>query len=209
MKTPYQVVAYFCSELASYKLFVEISERNWIEENNRYTSSLFEDNETEAFRFSYRTDLSSKLNEDFPQLQRKSYLIMLVSIFEDFMNDLCRSIEFQMNLNISFNEFSGSGIERAKKYLSKLSPISLPVNGAEWQTIKKAQEIRNIVAHNAGHIDNQKHLKQLEIVKRNKNLEAEHYARTHLKIESLYILDLIDSMHNFSSKLLEECLKTI
>jgi hypothetical protein len=205
MKTPYQVVDYFCSELASYKLFIEISERNWLEEHDKYTSSLLENAEAEAARFNYRTDLSSKLNEEFPQYQRKSYLVMLVSIFEDFMNQLCRSVELQMDLKICFTDLGGSGIERAKKYLSKLSPLSLPVHGQEWQKIKDAQEIRNIIAHAAGHIDNRAHSKQFEIIKRNENLEAEYYARTHLKIESQYILNLVDSMHIFSCKLLKEC----
>jgi hypothetical protein len=131
MQVPYQVVAYFSVELDSYKLFIEMSERNWIEESERYTSSILEDDEPTLHRFNYRSDLASKLNDEFPQYQRKSYLIMLVSIFEDFMNHLCRSVEADLDIKASFTDFTGSGIERAKQYLSKLSSLSLPVSGKQ------------------------------------------------------------------------------
>jgi hypothetical protein len=205
MQTPRQVVAYFCFELDSYELFIEISERNWLEEHEKYIHSLLDDAEAELKRFNYRTDLSSKLNEELPQYQRKSHLIMLVSIFEDFMNQLCRSVEHHLNLKICFTDLDGAGIERAKKYLSKHSPLSLPVSGTEWNTIKEAQKIRNIIAHAAGHIDEKLHSKEISIIRRSKTLEAEYCARTHLKIEGQHILDLIASIKSFSSKLLEEC----
>ena len=114
-------------------------------------------------------DLASKLNDEFPQYQRKSYLIMLVSIFEDFMNQLCRSVEADLDIKASFTDFTGSGIERAKQYLSKLSTLSLPVSGKEWKHIKDAQAIRNVIAHAAGHIDKKAHAKQLKIIDCNDN----------------------------------------
>lgn len=207
MKIPYQVVAYFCEELDSYKLFIEMSERNWVEEYERYTSKLLDDDEPTLCRFNYRSDLSAKLSEDFPQYQRKSYLIMLVSIFEDFMNQLCRSVEVYQEIDISFNELNGSGIERAKKYLSKLSSLSLPTSGKEWKQIKDAQAIRNVIAHAAGHIDEKNHSEQLKIIKGSDSLEAEYYARTHLKINSHYVLELAEAMKIFSNKILKECEK--
>jgi hypothetical protein len=205
MQVPYQVVAYFSDELESYKLFIEMSERNWIEEFERYTSAELEDHELTLHRFYYRNDLSTKLSDDFPQYQRKSYLIMLVSIFEDFMNQLCRSVEAHLGLKMSFTDFNGFGIERAKQYLSKLSSISLPVSGKEWKLIKDAQAIRNVIAHAAGHIDEKAHLKQLKIIDNSQNLDSERYARTHLNIDNEYILNLISAMKGFSNKLLIEC----
>jgi hypothetical protein len=205
MQVPYQVVAYFSAELDSYKLFIEMSERNWIEECERYASPLLEDDEPTLHRFHYRSDLTTKLSEEFPQYQRKSYLIMLVSIFEDFMNQLCRSIEVHLGIKISFTDLCGTGIERAKKYLSKLSPISLPVSGKEWELIKEAQAIRNVIAHAAGHIDEKAHSKQLKIINSSENLEAEYYARIHLNIDGEYILNLANAMKMFSGKLLKEC----
>jgi uncharacterized protein YutE (UPF0331/DUF86 family) len=205
MQIPYQVVAYFSVELGSYKLFIEMSERNWVEELERYTLSILEDHEPTLHRFNYRNDLTSKLSDEYPQYQRKSYLIMLVSIFEDFMNQLCRSVEAHLELKASFTDFNGSGIERAKQYLSKLSSLSLPVSGKEWKLIRDAQAIRNIIAHAAGHIDKKAHLKQLKIINGSENLAAEYYARTHLNIDNEYILNLVGAMQDFSGKLLIEC----
>jgi len=207
MQVPYQVVAYFSVELDSYKLFIEMTERNWIEESERYTSSILEDDKPTLHRFNYRSDLASKLNDEFPQYQRKSYLIMLVSIFEDFMNQLCRSVEADLDIKASFTDFTGSGIERAKQYLSKLSSLSLPVSGKEWKQIKDAQAIRNVIAHAAGHIDKKAHAKQLKIIDCDENLEAEYYVRTHLNIDSEYVFSLITAMKVFTHKLLSECKK--
>lgn len=207
MQTPYQVVAYFLVELDSYKLFIEMSERNWIEELDRYKTSMLVDHEPTLHRFNYRNDLSAKLSDDFPQYQRKSYVIMLVSIFEDFMNQLCRSVEEDLDIKVSFTDLTGSGIERAKQYLSKLSSISLPVSGAEWGEIKKAQDMRNIIAHAAGHVDEKAHSKQLKTINDNNNLDVEYYARTHLKIDEKYALVLVAAMKKFTCNLLIECEK--
>lgn len=184
-----------------------MSERNWLEEFERYTSSILDDHEPTLHRFNYRNDLSSKLSDEYPQYQRKSYLIMLVSIFEDFMNQLCRSVESDLDIKASFTDFNGSGIERAKQYLSKLSPLSLPVTGREWGLIRDAQAIRNVIAHAAGHIDKKSHQKQLKIIDKSDNLDAEYYARIHLNIDSDYILNLVEAMKAFSGKLLAECEK--
>lgn len=207
MQVPCEVVAYFLEELDSYKLFIKMSERNWIEESERYTSSILEELEPKINRFNNRNDLASKLNDEFPQYQRKSYLIMLVSIFEDFMNQLCRSVEEDLDIKASFTDFTGSGIERSKQYLSKLSLLSLPVSGKEWKQIKDAQAIRNVIAHAAGHIGNKAHAKQLNIIDCNDNLEAEEFDRTHLNIDSEYVLNLVTAMKEFTDKLLAECEK--
>ncbi|PKG78717.1 hypothetical protein CXF80_10570 [Shewanella sp. Actino-trap-3] len=61
-------------------------------------------------------------------------------------------VEADLDIKASFTDFTGSGIERAKQYLSKLSSLS-PVSGTEWKQIKDAQAIRNVIAHAAGNID--------------------------------------------------------
>jgi hypothetical protein len=206
MKDPYQVVAYFSVELDSYKLFIKMSERNWEEELPRYYESLTrEDKDSMPHRFNYRRDLASKLGDEFPQYQRKSYLIMLISIFEDFMNQLCQSIEANFDIKASFTDFAGSGIERAKQYLSKLSPLSRPFSGAEWEQIKKAQAIRNVIAHAAGHIENYTNSKLFKIIDCSENLDARDYTRTHLIIKSEYLFEVISAMNSFANKLMEEC----
>jgi len=186
-----------------------MSERNWVEELDKYKYklSILEEHEPTFHRFNYRNDLTSKLSNDYPQYQRKSYLIMLVSLFEDFMNQLCRSVEVDLDIKVSFTDFTGSGIERAKLYLSKLSTLSLPVSGAEWTQIKDAQAICNVIAHAAGYIDKKTHSKQLKVIDWNDNLVVEQYARTHLNINSEYVFDLIIAMKIFTNKLLIACKK--
>ena len=63
-----------------------------------------------------------------------------------------------------------------------------------WNKIIDAQNIRNIVAHNAGHLDKEIHEKQLKIVVKSSNLDYEEYARVHLNIKQVYLLEVIEAM---------------
>lgn len=202
MKKPIQEVAYFFYELDAYKIFVEMSERHWIEEYEKYNLSLHTDNSELMHRFDYRSDLSANLSTEFPQYQRKSYLIMLLSIFEDFLNQLCISVKLEYKLNISYVDFAGKGIDRAKDYLNKATPLNFTANSKEWNKIKKAQLIRNIVVHAAGHMDPIKHKKELVIVSSEDFLESKSYARIHLLLSREYILELISDLKLLNKQLL-------
>jgi hypothetical protein len=204
MKKPIQMVYYFSHELDEYKTFVRMSERYWVEECEKYEQSQLEendDNDELLKRFDYRTDLSVYLESAFPQYQRKSYLVILLSMFEDFLNQLCMSVKSECHLNISYVDFAGSGVDRAKDYLRKTSPLGFPAYSSEWEKIKKAYAIRNVVVHAAGYIDPEKHKNQMVIVSADDYLDSESYARIHLVLSEEYIYELVSTLQSLCTQL--------
>ncbi len=200
---PVQVSNYFIRQLASFRDFIDLSERQWRAESALYKRSLNID-EYEALnwnRYSYRSDMAADVMQKFPQYQRQSQLIMVISLFEDYLNQLCLSFERANRLNIAVNDFKGSGIKRAKIYLEKAVGIPFPSDGDSWQRILDAQLIRNIVVHNGGHLDQIQHSKHLRVVEASDNLDAEVFARSHLIIESEYLPSLVSAMETHAEAL--------
>lgn len=190
-----QVSLYFLSDLEKFRIFVELSERHWSEELIKYNESDLETNEFICWdRYKYRNDLSAHFQEVFPQYQKQSFLLMLISFFEDYLNQLCHSFHFEKGLSCTLKGYSGSGIERAKNYLRKVAKIEVPTGTFSWSKVIEARDIRNVIAHNAGHLDEELHSKQLKIVAKNHNLNSHQFARVHLEITQVYVVEVIEAM---------------
>lgn len=195
MKKPDQVSLYFLSDLDKFRIFVELSERHWSEELIKYNESDLETNEFICWdRYKYRNDLSAHFQEVFPQYQKQSFLLMLVSFFEDYLNQLCHSFHFEKGLSCTLKDYSGSGLERAKNYLRKVAKIEVPTGTFSWSKVIEARDIRNVIAHNAGHLDEELHSKQLRIVAKNLNLNSHQFARVHLEVTQAYVFEVIEAM---------------
>ena len=202
MQKSEQVSPYFLYDLERFRIFVELSTRHWKEESIKYEQSDIETDERTCWdRYKYRTDLSAHFNEIFPQYQKQSYLLMLVALFEDYLNQLCNSLHFENEFCCSLKEYSGSGIERAKKYLIKIANVTVPTGTKGWSQIIEARNIRNTIAHNAGHLDPESHKKQMETVSKSQHLNSEKYKRIHLKIENGYLLEVIGAMEEVAKVL--------
>lgn len=99
-------------------------------------------------------------------------------------------------------DVGGSGIERAKNYLSNYAKMDFPDGTKEWQNITNSQTIRNVIVHPAGHLNANRHTKAINIVSAKHNLESESFARTHLVIEGSYLIELASDLENLCLKLL-------
>ncbi len=197
-----QVSLYFLSDLENFRIFVELSARHWSEELIRYNESDLEMNESVFWdRYKYRNDLGAHFQEVFPQYQKQSFLLMSVLLFEDYLNQLCHSFHFENALNCTLKDYGGSGIERAKSYLRKVAKIEVPTETPSWSKIVEARDIRNIIAHNAGHLDEELHSKQFKIVKKNLNLNSHQFARIHLEVTQMYIYEVLDAMTSVAKDL--------
>lgn len=195
MQKPDQISLYFLSDLEKFRIFVELSERHWSEELIKYNESDLETNEFICWdRYKYRNDLSAHFQEVFPQYQKQSFLLMLISFFEDYLNQLCHSFHFEKGLSCTLKDYSSSGIERAKNYLRKVAKIEVPTGTFSWSKVIEARDIRNVIAHNAGHLDEELHSKQLRIVAKNLNLNSHQFARVHLEITQVYVVEVIEAM---------------
>jgi len=200
---PVQVSSYFMQKLESFQAFIELSERQWREESASYERSLnIDENEALSWdRYGYRNDLAANITQVFPQYQRQSHLIMVISLFEDYLNQLCLSFKSASRLNAALTDIKGSGIERAKTYLKKSVGIPFPSDHDSWKQILDAQLIRNIIAHNGGHLDEVQHSKHLKVVKASDNLGSEVFARLHLIIDAEYLPSLVSAMEAHAAAL--------
>ena len=182
-----QVSYYFLYHLDMYRLYVRFSEQHWMEELEKYSHVDTESHPDEFIeRYDLRTDLHHHFESEFPQYHRQSSLVMLLSKFEDYLNQLCVSLKHEKELTLAFKEMRGSGIERAKFYLVRVAGLTVPSDGAAWQQLMKAQNIRNVLVHNAAHLEKQSHSKQIKYVENSSDLQMEQFARLHLTICLLY-----------------------
>ena len=202
MKKSDQVAPYFLYDLDKIRVFIELSERHWKEESIKYNESDLETDEaTCRDRYKYRNDLSAHFDSIFPQYQKQSYLVMLVSLFEDYLNQFCHNLYLEKALCCKLKDYDGGGIERAKKYLTKVALVKIPTGTQFWQRIIEARDLRNIVAHNAGHLDEELHKKHFQIVANNEHLESEKFARVHLDVKQSYLFEIVDAMENFAKEI--------
>ena len=93
------------------------------------------------------------VNEVLPRLQWNSEFLLVYSTFEHMLNELCRVVKKRSGFDLSFKDLGGSGIERAKNYLSKVAGVKTPFDKPNWQRAKLLGEIRNAIAHRNGEVD--------------------------------------------------------
>jgi hypothetical protein len=83
----------------------------------------------------------------YPNLQRRSILIILFSFLERQLDQLCELVAKEQRAQIIHTDLKGKGIDRARLYLQKVT--GLPLNtSVVWQEIKRIQKVRNVVVHN-------------------------------------------------------------
>lgn len=95
------------------------------------------------------SDEFCKLDQLFPTMHRRSYLLTVMSVFENYVNRLCRYARQAKKLNLDVTDLHGQGVKRAIEYLRKAINVEVPQSN-EWKEISVAQEIRNLVVHNDG-----------------------------------------------------------
>jgi hypothetical protein len=202
MKNPTQTIRYFQHEIVVYETFVKTSELLWEEELQRYENSLKEENFELLERFDYLSGSFSIMSIEYAQYQRKSHLVILLSLHEDFLNQLCISVkkQFKQLKKVENKKEPPSKIEKLANLLRD-SAFGFPSNSEEFKNIKTAQLIRNAVIHSAGYLDDQKHIRQIEIVDANSFLKIEKYARNHLLLMPEYISELISDIKLFTEQL--------
>lgn len=97
-------------------------------------------------------DLQGIFLQYFPNLQRRSALITLFSFFEHELNKLCSIFQVTEKYQLSYKDVAGTGIERARIYLSKVALLDLNEPTAPWSNVKNVQMLRNLVVHADGRL---------------------------------------------------------
>lgn len=94
-----------------------------------------------------------QLSKIYPEIQRKSGVISVYSVFENHLNRLCNLYKLTLDTDIVLNDFGESDIiKRAQIYLTKVAKTNFPKDHASWAEIQKLQQIRNKLVHSEGNV---------------------------------------------------------
>jgi hypothetical protein len=209
-KEPLQQLAYFLDKLRRLKNYIEFSEKNWEEKLASYNLSLVDD-DLNLKSFGGERGHWSDLANEFPQYQRKACFLIIFSMLEDDLNQFCEAIRVELHLEISVFDSAGRGIERAKTYVSKVAGIEFPKQSAEWERIQRFRDLRNVLAHEAGYLDEEKaqHRRVKKFSEQNDSgLSVEHYARDRINMEPEFLPSALVTLQKFY-ELLIEAIKTL
>lgn len=208
-KKPFQQLAYFLEKLRRLKNYVEFSEKNWEEKLASYNLSLTDD-DLNLKSFGGERGHWSDLANEFPQYQRKACFLIIFSMLEDDLNQFCEATRVELDLKINLSDIAGRGIERAKTYLSKVAEIEFPKHSAEWERIQRFRDLRNVLVHEAGHLDEEKaqhrRVKKFSEQK-DSGLSVEHHARDRINLAPEFLPGVLDTLQKFY-ELLIEAIKT-
>lgn len=97
-------------------------------------------------------NLDNLFNIHFPNLQRRSALITLFSIFECELNEYCNFLQETLSLNLGYQDINGRGIDRSIKYIEKVIEVDISSLQPIRDEIKTIQFIRNFIVHQGGEL---------------------------------------------------------
>jgi hypothetical protein len=204
-KNPDQQIAYFLYTLKRFRNYVSFSENSWEQYLNEYKQSLRDDTLSVA-KFGGRHDHWADLAQTFPQYHRRASFLMLFAMFEDDLNQFCKSIGSQRKLTKSLKQTRGQGIERAKTWLKNVAHLNLAAVNKEWARILQFRDVRNVLVHASGFLEtgNDQHERVKKFAKtKGSQLELHHHARTEIVLKSKFLLTVINTLETFYKSLLQ------
>ena len=86
-------------------------------------------------------------DEMFASRLRSSFLILLVSFTESYLNQVCRDVAVIVRSAVKCSDLKGSGLGCSKKFLKKVGKFNNPSND-DWEIINCICDIRNVIVHN-------------------------------------------------------------
>ena len=105
-------------------------------------------------------DLDGIFKDYYPNLHRKSALIVIYSFFEHELNKLCDLYTQMEDLKVSFRDIKGKGIVRDFMFLEKIIGLQIDRSTALWQEITNIGKTRNLIVHSNSELPIQEKEKQ-------------------------------------------------
>lgn len=90
--------------------------------------------------------------ETLPPILYMSVVIAAASVLEQELRGISHALRETLKLPLSFNDISGSVIERFRKYAIGLAGLPVNLQEPEWQDILAVYEIRNCLVHTGGEL---------------------------------------------------------
>jgi hypothetical protein len=79
-------------------------------------------------------------------------IISIYTLIEKYLNELCGILMEEKNIPINYEELTGQGVVRAKKYVEKLGGMSFCTKDSSF--LMGINAIRNVLAHDNGDLRN-------------------------------------------------------
>ena len=93
------------------------------------------------------------LQGTFQDIQNKTSLILLYTVFENNFKQLCKLLGDELKTPIAYTDLSGDDLNKCKKYLIKLCGLNDGIFETDcWKKIDCVRKIRNCVVHNGSDI---------------------------------------------------------
>lgn len=144
----------------------------------------------------------------FPNLLRRSTLIILFSFLEHQLDQLCELFASEQQLKIVHTDLRDKGIDRSRRYLKKVICLPLDDNSSIWQELKRIQKVRNAIVHNDAKLIDKDVIKYVNETNYLSRANESYYDYEPDEINILegylnYILDTFDSYCSELDKVLQ------
>jgi hypothetical protein len=148
-------------------------------------------------------ELLSLTEETFPSITWSSLFISTISYFEHCLIDTSEHLSKVTNIKLKLIDMSGGGVyEKFKNYCSKVVGLKYNFASKQWDNIINHYNVRNIVVHNNGYLDNSKKQKIENFIKKGKTslLLKDSTIIIDKKYLDEVIFDIQDWIENFFKK---------
>jgi hypothetical protein len=81
-----------------------------------------------------------------------SMIIILISVIEYSLRDLCVALKTSRALRLAWNELRGEPLNRFKTYFEKVGALEIAIADEDWELLKAIDRLRNTIAHSMGEI---------------------------------------------------------
>ena len=104
--------------------------------------------ERDEFNESYEQEYWD-YEETFPRILRSSFFVSAYSLMESKMAIICKQLEKDKQIPISWSDLKGDTLDQFKLYC-KLAGLELSYDSMDWQEIQNYCMLRNCIVHNRG-----------------------------------------------------------
>ena len=140
----------------------------------------------------------------FQRYFRYSVIILIFSILEYLLEEICNIVKCFKNLSLNPNDLKGQGIERAKNFIRKACKIPFPSDSSEWKFIQDLLKVRNCIVHTNGKVDEYKDPEKLkDVINRINELDSDEHGYVIIKKELLP--KLLNNIKELLGKVCESC----
>ena len=92
-----------------------------------------------------------RYTETFPRILRSSFLVSVISLFENEVEQISQRIKREREIPINLADLNGNLLNKVKMYC-KIADLSISFGNRTWNEINNYYMVRNCIVHNNGFI---------------------------------------------------------